>query len=182
MIAIYVSFHCLYRTFGARCGNRTRQTSVEGWSFTDKLIVHFLFQKSCQWWARSGSNRESAPYEREAFTIMLRAQYGGGSVDLNPRRDCPLLVFKTSAFDHSAIPPCWSRISELNRRPREYETRALPTELFRHTVRDRGLEPLRITPIRLELIVSAFHQSRLWSRISATIRTPELYKNPALPT
>lgn len=48
--------------------------------------------------------RINAGYEPGAFTIMLRAQYGGGSVDLNPRRDFPLLVFKTSAFDHSAIP------------------------------------------------------------------------------
>ncbi len=39
---------------------------------------------------------------------------------------------QSAPFDHSGTPPQWSRRSDLNGRPADYKSAALPTELHRH--------------------------------------------------
>ena len=38
---------------------------------------------------------------------------------------------QSAPFDHSGTPPLWSRRSDLNGRPADYKSAALPTELHR---------------------------------------------------
>ena len=52
---------------------------------------------------------------------------------------------QSAPFDHSGTPPQWSRRSDLNGRPADYKSAALPTELRQHFTpnleRETGIEP-----------------------------------------
>ena len=81
----------------------------------------------------------------------------------------PSAVFKTAALNRSATPP-WSRCGDLNPKPADYKSAALPIELRRHSGRRRVAAPpaplKEITPLYQIPILgcspyprTAFHES-----------------------
>ncbi len=92
------------------------------------LMMHWI-----KWSPRSDLNRWPFPYRGNA----LPAELHGPGVDMVEERGFePLKAepadLQSAPFDHSGTPPQWSRRSDLNGRPADYKSAALPTELHRH--------------------------------------------------
>ena len=64
---------------------------------------------------------------------MMNKIYGGRTEIRTQERVAPLPVFKTGAFNHSAISPVWWRIQGSNLLPPECKSGALPDELIPQT-------------------------------------------------
>ena len=76
------------------------------------------------------------PIPAELFTCRSTMEEGGFEPPNSERA-----VLQTAAFSHFATPPAWWRGTESNRRHKELQSFALPTELPSHLTVHVGFEP-----------------------------------------